>query len=80
MVTDFTYICGDLVLDRVRHFQPIPIHRFFAVNPIRYRRIRFKSKRTWRSVTGRSKAADAAAATNNSGGGADRLQRGGGCL
>jgi len=36
---------------------------------------------TWRSVTDRSKAPDAAAtATNNSGGGADRLQRGGGCL
>ena len=26
-----------LVLDRVRHFQPIPIHRFFAVNRYRYR-------------------------------------------
>jgi len=37
-------------------------------------------ERTWRSVTDRSKAADAAAAINNSGGGADRLQRGGGCL
>ena len=26
-----------LVLDRVRHFRLIPIHRFFAVNRIRYR-------------------------------------------
>ena len=26
-----------LVLDRVRHFRPIPIHQFFAVNRIRYR-------------------------------------------
>jgi len=37
-------------------------------------------ERTWRSVTDRSKAADAAAATNNSGGGAGQLHRGGGCL
>jgi len=36
--------------------------------------------RTWRRVGDRSKAADAATATNNNGGGADRLQRGGGCL
>jgi len=39
-----------LVLDRVPHFWPIPIHRFFAVNRIRYRYdtdflIRFKSGR-----------------------------------
>ena len=39
-----------VVLDRVRHFRPIPIHRFFAVNRIRYRYdtdflIRFKSGR-----------------------------------
>ena len=39
-----------LVLDRVCHFRPIPIHRFFAVNRIRYRYdtdflIRFKSGR-----------------------------------
>ena len=39
-----------LVLDRVRHFRPIPIHRFFAVNRIRYRYdtdflIHFKSGR-----------------------------------
>jgi len=39
-----------LVLDRVRHFRPIHIHRFFAVNRIRYRYdtdffIRFKSGR-----------------------------------
>ena len=26
-----------LVLDRVRHFRPIPIHRFFAVSRCRYR-------------------------------------------
>jgi len=26
-----------VVLDRVRHFRPIPIHRFFAVNRCRYR-------------------------------------------
>jgi len=37
-----------VVLDRVRHFRLIPIHRFFAVNRIRYRYdtdflIRFKS-------------------------------------
>jgi len=25
-----------VVLDRVRHFRPIPIHRFFAVNRYRY--------------------------------------------
>jgi len=37
-------------------------------------------ERMWRSLTGRSKARDAAAATNNSGGSAGRLQRGGGCL
>jgi len=37
-------------------------------------------ERMWRSVTGRSKVADAATATNNTGGGAGRLQRGGGCL
>ena len=41
---------ASLVLDRVRHFRPIPIHRFFAVNGIRYRYdtdflIRFKSGR-----------------------------------
>jgi len=36
-------------------------------------------ERTWRSVTDRSKAADAAAATNNSGGAADGCS-GGGCL
>ena len=39
-----------VVLDRVRHFRLIPIHRFFAVNRIRYRYntdflIRFKSGR-----------------------------------
>ena len=69
-----------LVLDRVCHFQPIPIHRFFAVN--RYRcDTDTLQERTWRSVTDRSKAADAAAETNNSGGAAGRLQRGGGgCL
>jgi len=33
-------------------------------------------ERSWRSVTDRSKAPEAAAATNNGGGG----QRGGGCL
>jgi len=37
-------------------------------------------ERTWRSLTDRSKASDAAAATNNSGGGADQLQCGSGCL
>jgi len=30
-IRDCTY-CKLLVLDRVRHFRPIPIHRFFAVN------------------------------------------------
>ena len=42
------HIVSFLVLDRVLHFRPIPIHRFFAVNRIRYRcdtdfLIRFKS-------------------------------------
>jgi len=46
-----------LVLDRVRHFRPIPIHRFFDT----------LQERTWRRVTDRSKAPDDAAATNNSG-------------
>jgi len=70
-----------VVLDRVRHFRPIPIHRFFAVNRIRYR---YDTDFLYASradrVTDRSKAPDAAAATNNSGGAADPLQRGGGCL
>jgi len=67
-----------LVLDRVRHFRPIPIHQFFAVNRCRCDNDTLQEQ-TWRRVTDRSKAPDAAAATNNSGG-ADRLQRGGGCL
>jgi len=57
-----------LVLDRVRHFRPIPIHRFFAVSRIRYR---YDTDFLYASradrVTDRSKAPDAAAATNNSG-------------
>jgi len=61
-----------VVLDRVRHFLPIQIHRFFAVN--RYRSDTDTLQEPWRSVTERSKAPDAVAATNNSGGG----QRGGG--
>jgi len=52
-----------VVLDRVRHFQPIPIHRFLLSTDAN-----MLQERTWRSVTDRSKAADAAAATNNSGG------------
>jgi len=56
-----------LVLDRVRHFRPIQIHRFFAVNRIRYRIFDTLQEWTWRRVTDRSKAPDAAAATNNSG-------------
>ena len=60
-----------LVLDRVRHFRPIPIHRFFAVSRIQYRYdtdfLILLQERTWRRVTDRSKAPDAAAATNNSG-------------
>jgi len=47
---------ASLVLDQVCHFRPIPIHRFFAVNRIRYRYdtdffIRFKSGRgtAWRT-------------------------------
>jgi len=62
------------VLDRVRHFRPIPIHRFFAVN--RYQSdTNTLQEQPWRSVTDRSKPPDAAA-TNNSGGG----QRGGRCF
>jgi len=67
-----------IVLDRVCHFRPIPIHRFFCCQliPMRYRYAsRADVPPTWRSVADRSKAPDAAA-TNNSGGG----QRGGGCL
>jgi len=60
------------VLDRVRHFRPIPIHRFFCCQSntirIRYRFFDTLQERTWRRVTDRSKASDAAAAaTNNSG-------------
>ena len=33
----FDRVPREVVLDRVRHFRPIPIHRFFAVNRIRYR-------------------------------------------
>ena len=77
-MSDFLIPSG-LVLDRVRHFQPIPIHRFFAVNRYRYDTDTLQ-ERTSCSTTDRSKTPDAAAATNNSGCGADRLQRGGGCL
>jgi len=67
-----------VVLDRVRHFQPIPIHRFLLSTDADTDMLQ---ERTWRSVTDRSKAADAAAAaaTNNSGGGSDGCS-GGGCL
>jgi len=77
-----------IVLDRVRHFRPIPIHRFFAVNRCRYRcdtdvfaltRVIIQEG-TWRSVTERSKAPDAAAATNNSSRCTAGRLRGGGCL
>ena len=53
------------MLDRVHHFQPIPIQ------------YRYASRADVAQLTDRSKAADAAAATNNSGGAADPL---GGCL
>ena len=64
--------------------QPMPIpmrYRCFCIDIRHYPR--GDVALTWRSVTDRSKAPDADAAadaTNNSGGGADRLQRGGGCL
>ena len=59
--------------------QPMPMrYRCFCIDMRHYPR--GDVALTWRSVTDRSKAPDAAAVTNNSGGGADRLQRGGGCL
>jgi len=69
VLTTWFMVCrwSQLVLDRVRHFWPIPIHRFFAVNRIRYRFFDTLQERSWCRVTDRSKTADSAAATNNSG-------------
>ena len=69
-----------VVLDRVRHFRPIPIHRFFAVNRIRYRYdtdffIRFKSGRGTAWLTDQRLQTPPPQRCA-----ADPLQRGGGCL